>query len=167
VDNLEDADHVIILGDDGVIAQQGSFNHVQSNPYLQSLRNPPSISGEKGEASKTERAPAAAERQAKATPDPRMDDEQKRRKKASGAEGDAEDLLNRTGDTSLYWYYLKTVGWRFAGLALSLGILAAFSHLFPRGFIIPYGGNIFQGLLTAACPLRSLAETLGGSQWTR
>jgi hypothetical protein len=162
VDHLQDADHIIILGEDGLNAQQGSFNHVQANPYLQSLLNPQSIPREKGEAPKAERALATSEQQATAETAAHTDDEQERTKRAAGEVEEQDDLLNRTGDMSLYWYYFKTVGWHFAGVALSLGILAAFSHLFPRRFI-PLGGDICQWLLTTVSACRYLAEALGGS----
>lgn len=43
-----------------------------------------------------------------------------------------DDLMRRAGDSSLYVYYLKSVGWPLCMLGLSTGIVAALMQFFSR-----------------------------------
>lgn len=58
-----------------------------------------------------------------------------------------EDLMRRAGDSSLYFYYFKSVGWILCMLGLSTGIIAIFIQFFSRksyNSYIPVGDAYFS-----------------------
>jgi hypothetical protein len=66
------------------------------------------------------------------TEDVEASPEQKRSEKTQVDAGKRYDLLRTSGDASLYWYYLKSIGWRFAVIGLGFGALFAFLQVFSR-----------------------------------
>ncbi|KUJ06202.1 P-loop containing nucleoside triphosphate hydrolase protein [Mollisia scopiformis] len=91
---LPSADHIIVLGDDGKIAQQGSFSELNSQSgYVQSLNISLLESGSK----------------------PRDDSGTQKQNSDLAllrpSETSIDDMSRRTGDTSVYLFYIKAVGW--------------------------------------------------------
>ncbi|KAK2770130.1 ABC multidrug transporter [Colletotrichum kahawae] len=111
---LKYGDHIVILGDDGQIANQGTFTAVRRSAYLETL----SIEDNKH---------SKADESGTSTPET-----SERSKKPKAPEGNDKelDLLRKAGDTTLYWYYLKSIGWLYG----SLGVLGMFGDCFVRVF---------------------------------
>ncbi|KAF0315816.1 ABC multidrug transporter [Colletotrichum asianum] len=111
---LKYGDHIVILGDDGKIANQGTFTTVRHSAYLETLSiedNKHSKSDESG------------------TSTPETPEKSKKPKAPEGNDKEL-DLLRKAGDTTLYWYYLKSIGWLYG----SLGVLGMFGDCFVRVF---------------------------------
>ncbi|OLN96257.1 Multidrug resistance-associated protein 1-like protein 3 [Colletotrichum chlorophyti] len=112
---LSFADHIVILGDDGEIARQGNFDSVGDNSYLQNL----SLQGIQHEQNKSEDI-EVSKPQTSATSKPQTQ------------ETDTEmDLLRKAGDTTLYWYYLKSIGWRYGLAGAVFLVFDCFFRIFP------------------------------------
>ena len=47
---------------------------------------------------------------------------------------DIADIARRTGDTAVYKYYLKAIGWRHTLVAVLIIIVHTFSSAFPREY---------------------------------
>ncbi|GKT40555.1 ABC transporter gloK [Colletotrichum spaethianum] len=114
---LSHADNVIILGDNGRIAHQGNFDAVKNTAYLENLSlvdiqrddSTPFENDVSTEASKQIKSPGK---------DTEVDLEQ--------------DLLRKTGDTTLYWYYLKSIGWLYGSAGAIFLVLDCFVRIFPQ-----------------------------------
>ncbi|KAE9574644.1 ABC transporter [Colletotrichum fructicola] len=111
---LKYGDHIVILGDDGKIANQGTFTAVRHSAYLETL------SIEDNKHSKNDES---------ATSTPETSEKSKKPKAPEGNDKEL-DLLRKAGDTTLYWYYLKSIGWLYG----SLGVLGMFGDCFVRVF---------------------------------
>ncbi|KAF4835570.1 ABC transporter atnG [Colletotrichum tropicale] len=111
---LKYGDHIVILGDDGKIANQGSFTAVRQSAYLETL------SIEDNKHSKNDES---------GTSTPETSEKSKKPKAPEGNDKEL-DLLRKAGDTTLYWYYLKSIGWLYG----SLGVLGMFGDCFVRVF---------------------------------
>ncbi|GKT57152.1 ABC multudrug transporter [Colletotrichum tofieldiae] len=96
---LKFADKIVILGDDGRIVSQGNFNAIRKSTYLESLSIEETQSSE---ADGSETVAFSKSRQQKQS-----------QNKAAETETE-QDLLRKTGDTTLYWYYLKSIGWLYS-----------------------------------------------------
>ncbi|GKT86904.1 LOW QUALITY PROTEIN: ABC multudrug transporter [Colletotrichum tofieldiae] len=106
---LKFADKIVILGDDGRIVSQGNFNAIRKSTYLESLSIEETQSSE---ADGSETVAFSKSRQQKQS-----------QNKAAETETE-QDLLRKTGDTTLYWYYLKSIGWLYSlGDCLAGGVL--------------------------------------------
>ncbi|KAH0429478.1 ABC multidrug transporter [Colletotrichum camelliae] len=111
---LKYGDHIVILGDDGQIANQGTFTAVRRSAYLGTL------SIEDNKHSKADES---------GTSTPETSERSKKPKVPEGNDKE-QDLLRKAGDTTLYWYYLKSIGWLYG----SLGVLGMFGDCFVRVF---------------------------------
>lgn len=114
VSYLKYGDHIVILSDDGKIANQGTFTAVRHSAYLETLSiedNKHSNNDESG------------------TSTPETSEKSKKPKAPEGNDKEL-DLLRKAGDTTLYWYYLRSIGWLYG----SLGVLGMFGDCFVRVF---------------------------------
>lgn len=50
----------------------------------------------------------------------------------SKLEEEMHDLVSSTGDSSLYWYYLKSIGWTYGLLGLFFAVGQTFFTVFDR-----------------------------------
>ncbi|OHW90531.1 ABC transporter [Colletotrichum incanum] len=117
VNYLQYADNVIVLGDDGKIAHQGNFDAIRRTAYLRSL----SVE----ESQRDDVTPFENEDSPESW--------KPRKSPIKDAEADSEqDLLRRTGDTTLYWYYLKSIGWLYGAAGALFLALDCFVRVFPQ-----------------------------------
>ncbi|KAK1987265.1 ABC transporter [Colletotrichum cereale] len=117
VSHLNFADNIVILGDNGRIAQQGNLETIQNNPQLKSLALENNLRDD------------STPFKNKTTSVPWQQTESPRRE----AEVDPEqDLLRRAGDITLYWYYLKSVGWSYGSASVIFLVLDCFVRVFPQ-----------------------------------
>ncbi|KAI3559180.1 ABC transporter [Colletotrichum abscissum] len=114
---LKFADQILILGDDGRIASQGNFDTIRESAYLQSLSFE---DAQPSDARDTETISVAGFRQ-------------QSQPQTKGVEAKSEqDLLRKAGDTTLYWYYLKSIGWWYGSAGAISLILDCFFRVFPQ-----------------------------------
>ncbi|KAJ3946137.1 uncharacterized protein N0V96_004494 [Colletotrichum fioriniae] len=117
LNNLKFADQILILGDDGQIASQGNFDAIRESAYLQSL------SFEDPQAKDAKDAETISVAKSR----------QQSRPQTKGVEAESEqDLLRKAGDTTLYWYYLKSIGWWYGSAGAISLILDCFFRVFPQ-----------------------------------
>ncbi|OHE98497.1 ABC transporter [Colletotrichum orchidophilum] len=114
---LKFADNIVILGDDGRIVSQGDFDTVQESTYLQNL------SFENTQSNDIKEVDTKASSRSRQQSQPQ----------SKGVETESDqDLLRKAADTTLYWYYLKSIGWLF-GLAGGVTlVLGSFFRVFPH-----------------------------------
>ena len=121
VNLLPFADHIIALGGNGKIAEQGSFSHLSANEgYVKSL----------------------AIRQATDQPSPEeeiiddgvSDSETPETKEPSVAVAEIEEHNRQTGDMSVYLYYFKSIGLLNTVVFFILQVFFAFTQAFPSKF---------------------------------
>ncbi|KAK1496978.1 ABC transporter [Colletotrichum cuscutae] len=114
---LKFADQILILGDDGRIASQGNFDTIRESAYLQSLSFE---DAQPSDSRDTETISVAGFRQ-------------QSQPQTKGVEAKSEqDLLRKAGDTTLYWYYLKSIGWWYGSAGAISLILDCFFRVFPQ-----------------------------------
>jgi len=114
---LRDADNIIVLGDSGTIVEQGTFHSLSlQNGYVQNLF----IDYQ------------AQETQSESILDISEDIRKDLTTAAIKNFEQEEDLLRKTGDMTLYKYYLRSVGWKDGITILVLTIGAQFCVYFPR-----------------------------------
>lgn len=117
---LRDADQIIVLGNDGHIIEQGTLHELEQNDgyarnsFIESVayKDP-----KEGVEEKIAEAPKQS-----SLPKGRLSKDEQR------------ELLRRSGDTSLYTYYLKSIGWRYGITAFILNSAAVFFIYFPRKY---------------------------------
>ncbi|TVY60887.1 ABC transporter FUM19 [Lachnellula suecica] len=120
VRHLREANKIVVLGGSGTIVEQGTFQSLDfQNGYLQNLIVDSQIKG-----SQTSKVSDIVEEtnnnlSTAAAKNPETED----------------DLLRKTGDTTLYKYYLKSVGWKDSLTILALTICAQFCVSFPQLWI--------------------------------
>ena len=100
VKRLQDADHIIVLGSDGRISEQGSFEKLKLNggyttTFGFSSAESSNISSHSNQESKEIKIPNAQTQPEAELETPDLE--------ADGA--------RRTGDTSVYLYYVQAIGW--------------------------------------------------------
>ncbi|KAK2011704.1 hypothetical protein LZ32DRAFT_678947 [Colletotrichum eremochloae] len=114
--HLKYFDQIIVLGDDGRISVQGTFLDVKKSPYVQSLSfmeaNLPDTNNTHGHAKPVS--------------------EEEGRMQPCNEVKERESSFSKCGDTSLYWYYIKPIGWVFGVTSLVLGVLDTFCQIFPQ-----------------------------------
>ena len=111
------ADHIIMLGTNGSILDQGSFEDLAStNKTVQAFK---ALEGK--EIASTDIVKDISE------PKPSFIEQPSDEKKQA-----LEDINRRTGDLSVYGYYLKSIGWPLVLLQLALISILTFSSIFPR-----------------------------------
>ncbi|UQC86148.1 ABC transporter [Colletotrichum lupini] len=114
---LKFANQILILGDDGYIASQGNFDTIRESAYLQSLSF---VDAQPSDAKDAETISVAGFRQ-------------QSQPQTKGVEAESEqDLLRKAGDTTLYWYYLKSIGWWYGSAGAISLILDCFFRVFPQ-----------------------------------
>lgn len=119
VRHLREADNIVVLGENGTIVEQGNFSSLDlQHSYVQSLivdsepKEPQPGNGENvSQDARHDPATAAVESR-----EPQA------------------DLLRKTGDMTLYKYYLKSVGWKDGLTILALTAGAIFCTYFPRRY---------------------------------
>ncbi|KAK2039144.1 ABC transporter [Colletotrichum somersetense] len=125
--HLEDFDQIIVLGDDGRVSVQGTFLEVKKSPYVQSLSfteaSLPDANIIHGNAKVASRETGHM--------------------KPCGEAKSYETSIGKSGDTSLYWYYLKPIGWVFGVTSLVLAVLDTFCQVFPQVWLKFWTENKF------------------------
>jgi hypothetical protein len=117
---LRSADNIVVLGADGSISQQGSFEIQQSqDDYVRSLLLRDATETNDGE--EIEAVPEHAVLQASAK---------------SPSTGEL-DLKRKTGDTKVYIYYFQSIGWIYSLIFLALAITYIFLGKLPGGLHAP------------------------------
>lgn len=115
VEYLHHADHIISLGDGGKVVEQGSFEELDShqNGYMHNLN----LSGKQQGHNEQDMSAIAPRSEPVVTqiPDDNAD----------------QELARRTGDSAVYKYYARSVGWKFASIIVLTAIAFAFSNKFP------------------------------------
>jgi ATP-binding cassette subfamily C (CFTR/MRP) protein 1 len=114
------ADNIVVLGADGHIIEQGTFNHLRSqdgfvskllfHPDLLEPKVNPSL-----EDSEVNKATQPAVPKALKGP----------------SASDAADLTRQIGDTSVYVYYFKSIGWKISLVNVGSSFLFALGSKFP------------------------------------
>ncbi|PNY23537.1 ABC transporter [Tolypocladium capitatum] len=111
---LQETDNIIVL-ESGRIKHRGTLSTLDSQGYLphqaQTGTSNPSL---------TDKDKAAAQ---PANQGPESE---------QVVNADIEDLMSRSSDSSLYWYYFKSIGWSYGLVALAAEILSVFFQLFHR-----------------------------------
>lgn len=125
VQYLRSADKIVVLGQGGIIEEQGSFDEVNSgNGFVQSLMLRNGTPFLQKETVTFPEKPEILEAIRKSIA--RNDD----------------NLNRRTGDFSIYQYYFKSIGWRHGLFYLGLSTCYIFFYKFPRKVsgihILPY-----------------------------
>ncbi|KAK5998615.1 ABC multidrug transporter B [Cladobotryum mycophilum] len=113
--HLDDSEDVILLGDDGHIAQKGVFGTLRTSPQMQAL------------------LPLSNERNSTKGADASQDSfetQQYKPHEEEATDDEVDDTLNSQGDASLYLYYFQSIGWRRGLLFVLSGILSTFFHIF-------------------------------------
>ncbi|WQF84421.1 Putative AAA+ ATPase domain, ABC transporter type 1, transmembrane domain-containing protein [Colletotrichum destructivum] len=118
LDYLSSADNVVILGDDGRIANQGTFESIRSSTYLENL----SIDINRRHDNATSSGDI----------DPLESKKQDRPPKNDAEIDPEQDLLRRAGDTTLYLYYFKSIGWQYGSVGGIFLVLNCFVNVFPQ-----------------------------------
>ena len=115
VQYLRSADKIVVLGQGGIVKEQGSFDELNSgNGFVQSLVLGNGTLAPREETVTSPEKPETLEATRK-----------------SIARND-EDLNRRTGDLSIYKYYFKSIGWRHGFFYLGLSTCFIFFYKFPR-----------------------------------
>ncbi|TWU71096.1 hypothetical protein ED733_000130 [Metarhizium rileyi] len=106
----DDSIHVVVLGERGLIVCQGSFGSLKNDTHLMALlsHDQPDL---KKSTDVTEEGPDDAGEDKELGPGLASENEQE------------ETAFSGAGDTSLYGYYLRSIGWKF-GVPLFLLIIA-------------------------------------------
>ncbi|KAL9610623.1 MAG: hypothetical protein Q9167_004697 [Letrouitia subvulpina] len=121
VNLLPYSDHIIALGSDGRISEQGSFASLkESNGYVQSLNvdDAQAESGSTSTSDQDDKEEISAEKEAK-------DKTPKSVAMVTNGKGSAPV------DLAVYKYYLKSIGWIYALIFVFLQIVGAFFSAFP------------------------------------
>ncbi|KAK1689651.1 ABC transporter [Colletotrichum godetiae] len=114
---LKFADKIVILGDNGQIASQGNFDTIRESAYLQSL----SFEDTQPEDKKDVDTILVEKSRQQSQP------------QSKGVVSESEqDLLRKAGDTTLYWYYLKSIGWLYGSAGAITLIFDCFFRVFPQ-----------------------------------
>lgn len=113
--HLRFADNVVVLNSSGRIEKQGSrrslgfASHVNPDTTDAAPETPTALT-ENGEETSTKKVETLT-----------VDD--------------IADISRRMGDTAVYTYYLKAIGWRHTLVACTIIIVHTFSSVFPRKYI--------------------------------
>jgi ATP-binding cassette, subfamily C (CFTR/MRP), member 1 len=114
VRNISFADHIIVLGDDGSVTEQGSYSELSTaGGYLESLQTEEKITSSTNLAEDT----LDADTRSTAPLVPKANDDSR-----------------RTGDLTIYKYYFDTIGWLSWGIFVFLSSAFVFALIFPRTY---------------------------------
>lgn len=117
------ADLIVVIQEDGRIAEQGTFETLSSgNGFVSKLLlNPSLITSD----SRSHAGPTDICEEVKAEVVTRKDI-------PAVTTNDAEGVTRRTGDFAVYKYYLKSIGWKIASATIASCFVIAVSQAFPR-----------------------------------
>ncbi len=110
---LKDSDHVIFM-EDQRISHQGTPSEVQD-----------SIPNFDAQSADEDNDGATADEEPQGTKCAAADAE-------SEMDQEIHNLITSTGDTSLYWYYLKSIGWKYGLMGLFFAVSQTFFTVFNR-----------------------------------
>ncbi|CEJ91185.1 hypothetical protein VHEMI06915 [[Torrubiella] hemipterigena] len=120
VEYLHYADHIVALNDKGSIEEQGSFQELDAQDgYVHNLRfnrDKESLQDEQEKQQDENRQPVLYE------PVVSREDEN----------DESEELARRTGDSAVYKYYVKSIGWKFSSIIVFTAVAYAFANRFPE-----------------------------------
>jgi ATP-binding cassette subfamily C (CFTR/MRP) protein 1 len=127
------ADKVIVLGVDGHIAEQGTFETLRSqNGFVSNLLLHPELLESKPH-SEAEANGGIDSKSKASTTIP---------KAPNGATvNDVADLTRRIGDFSVYKYYLKSIGWKIALVTITSCFVYMLAQSFPRRCSYTHGSR--------------------------
>jgi len=119
------ADKVIVIGENGHIAEQGSFDQLRSQDgFVSKLLLNPELLKAKVTAEDVPKDVGGNINSPVTIP-----------KALRGAsKNDVEDLTRRVGDIAVYKYYLKAIGWRIALSAATCCLVVALAETFARRY---------------------------------
>lgn len=122
VRHLALADNIVVLGEDGRIAEQGSFDSLRSQQGFVSklLLHPELLEPKRVEKPVTHVRSKTAYTPPKALRGP--------------TDNDVADLTRRIGDLSVYKYYLKSIGWKIALSEVASCSVYMVAQVFPRKY---------------------------------
>ena len=124
VENLKEADNLIVLSTDGRMESQGLFEELaKKNQYIQSLSCSPSPED------------TGVEEESKGS-DSQVGEIQEVKKEIGETtqRKTVSEISRGDGDISLYTYYINSFGWWAFGLTLVFAILYVFCIAFPREY---------------------------------
>jgi hypothetical protein len=138
VRHLPLSDHIVVLGADGKVAEQGSFDdlRVQHGFVNKIILKPDLLQSNADNVKQT-----GSSSQAPSLPVPKAP--------RGPAASDADDLSRRIGDTAVYKYYLRAIGWRIALVNGTGALIYMLSSIFPREPLRSFriaNVNTFSGL---------------------
>lgn len=118
------ADNIIVLGADGRITEQGSFEALRSQQGFVSklLLHPELLESKRVDKPESDSSTETKAKAVAALP-----------KALRGpSDNDVADLTRRIGDLSVYKYYLKSMGWRIALSEAASCSVYMLAQVFPR-----------------------------------
>ena len=134
---LSFADSVIVMNANGSIAEEGAPNDLRHK--LDSINF--GISGDSKRTNSRDK------------PSIIVQDKQLKNIFPKGpSDEDYQDLTRRTGDSTIYRYYFRSIGWKTALVFFSFSCTSAFSSYFPRKFPASHVG---MKLIDDACSQKS------------
>lgn len=121
VTHLHYADHIIVLDQDGAVAEEGSLALLNSysNGYVRNLKLRDDDEKEEGKRPGHEENVVNTTHQAVTAPD--MDHETVQ-----------SDLTRQTGDFAVYKFYMASIGWRLSSMIILTAVTFAFGRKFPE-----------------------------------
>lgn len=112
------SDQIIVLGADGKVTEQGTFDHLRSlDGFVNKLILHPDLLQSKAEDSQSVGVSTNKPSGSKALQCP--------------SASDAADLARRVGDVSVYKYYLRFFGWKLASVSITSSVIYVFAAKFP------------------------------------
>lgn len=145
LDRLGQADHVVVLEHDGRVACQGAFAEVKDCAYLKEHQEALAQDSNSEDDTKKDSSAKPTQKGSKRTPQHSTEH--------SGTD-EEQDLLRSGGDTRLYMYYLRSIGWRYGLTALGLGLVGTFFKIFP-------GTPVFSALLPESLFANTFLQRFG------
>ncbi|TVY88460.1 ABC transporter [Lachnellula willkommii] len=135
VRHLPLSNQIIVLGADGKIAEQGSFEELRSQDgFVNRIILQPELLQSK-ESEKVS-ANASSSQPLEAGP-----------KTLRGpTASDAADLSRRIGDISVYKYYLRAIGWKNVTVSIVASVVYTFCSIFPPLWLTWYANGTVSGL---------------------
>ena len=113
---LREADHIVALGDDGKIREQGSFQDLAAGgSYTHKISLEIGLGTRSEEQHIRELAKPAAV--------------------SDRLETAERDLARRTGDMAVYSYYAKSIGWLYGSIIIFTAIAFGFNTVFPDPWV--------------------------------
>jgi hypothetical protein len=121
VHHLSLADNIVVLGADGKVAEQGTYEYLRSQGgFVSNILLHPELLQSKANIAADEAVETLKRSQAPT---------QVAAKEPSA--NDVADLTRQIGDTAVYMYYLRSIGWKLALGNISSSCLFAVSLRFP------------------------------------